>query len=381
MNLHGFILSAGLVLAVCTACQQQAPQIPPPPPPPAPPLSARSISPICQSAGINSGADFVQRQTHIIAFDPPNNPQHLNLTGSSSASGTRFADDLSKAFEAAPQSFQGQLCGLDGVLINFAGCASPGCSGADPTSNSWALRENRHRNPQKGGRFIALSAALWGPAAHTVGYHAFETGVIRALLKRLGWPASDVNGPYYPSNPSDPTDTPAMTILAAMAHEVGHVLWYDINNPNRYDPGDPRYDPNTYCSAIGGFFGRSWITPVRAPPSWRKFGEISNDQHLSPPEMKDIKAAILRQDDSTASALVDQIYDTSQPWASLFAAFSADEDFVETFKLAVLLNANPPLQSLPIQFPYLGGKTENVPGTLAQRIELRNKLSCFQVKP
>jgi hypothetical protein len=290
---------------------------------------------------------------------------------------------LSKAFDTAPQSFQGQLCGLDGVLINTMGCATQNdCRGVDPRDNSWALRESYKRNPQKGGRYISLSAALWSMATHTWSYHQFETLVISGLLQGLDWPATDGNGPRYPSTGSDPTDTPAMTILAAMAHEVGHLLWYDFFNPKRYDPKDPRYtDPNTFCSAIGGFFGRSWITPVTVPPRWRYFGEGSQDQHLSPPEIKDIRAAILHRDDNTASALVDQIYDISQPWASLFAAFSADEDFVETFKLKVLLNANPPLQSLPIQFPYQGGKTEDVPGTLAQRIELTNKLSCFPVVP
>jgi hypothetical protein len=379
MNLHGVILSTGLVLAVCTACQQQASQIPPPPPPASPLLSSRIISPICQSAGINSGADFVLNQTHIVAFDPPNNPHHLHLTGTSSASGSRFAADLANAFEAAPQSFQGQLCGLDGVLINTMGCATlNNCSGVDPRDNSWALRESKKRNPQKGGRYISLSAALWSTGTHTWGYHQFETLVISGLLQGLGWPASDVNGPYYPSNSSDPTDTPAMTILAVMAHEVGHVLWYDYFNPNRYKRDDARYDPNSFCSS--SFFGGSWITPISNPPSWHKFGAPSTDKHLIFPDISDIEANI-PQNDYLASFLVDEIYDTSHPWASLFSAFSADEDFVETFKLKVLLNANPPLQSLPIQFPYLvpppGGKIEDIPGTLAQRPELNKKLSCF----
>jgi hypothetical protein len=49
--------------------------------------------------------------------------------------------------------------------------------------------------------------------------------------------------------------------------------------------------------------------------------------------------------------LLHRIYGIGGHWASLFAAFSPDEDFVESFKLYVLANTVPTttqLASLPI---------------------------------
>jgi hypothetical protein len=66
-------------------------------------------------------------------------------------------------------------------------------------------------------------------------------------------------------------------------------------------------------------------------------------------------------------------------WASLFAGFTPDHDFVETFKLFVLFNSSAPLTSLEIAIP--GSKQthhHNIPLTCGNRSILKAKLTCMQ---
>jgi hypothetical protein len=83
-----------------------------------------------------------------------------------------------------------------------------------------------------------------------------------------------------------------------------------------------------------------------------------------------IDRAIRTGDVPTVLMYLDELYqpDALQPWASYLGAISPDEDFVETYKLWVLTNAQPgavqdegPLTSLPIIF--LNGTIEDIPKT------------------
>src|SRR6185503_14535365 len=65
--------------------------------------------------------------------------------------------------------------------------------------------------------------------------------------------------------------SPGMTVLAALAHEFGHVFWYDTFRPV---PGGA-YDFSTFCG--GTFYVNSWQA-VNPPPIWREFGQ-TQDQH------------------------------------------------------------------------------------------------------
>jgi hypothetical protein len=64
-------------------------------------------------------------------------------------------------------------------------------------------------------------------------------------------------------------------------------------------------------------------------------------------------------------------------WASLLATFTAEEDFVETFKLFVLQRAKKPLSSLPVSIPNASSPTEDIPKTCSSRPVLQEKLRCF----
>jgi hypothetical protein len=125
------------------------------------------------------------------------------------------------------------------------------------------------------------------------------------------------------------------------------------------DPGKD-YNPNIFCG--GAFFVNSWQTPIRfIPPKWRGFGDWDkNNFHFNSPQIGDIFREIRDRDWPHAIGNLDLLYHARQPWASFFAALSPDEDFVETYKLYVLTNAQPALSHMSITF--LLGNPEDIPG-------------------
>jgi hypothetical protein len=326
------------------------------------------------------------------ASPTPSNPTYTSPTSSTTlASGTAMTTDVNQAFAVAPQFFKQRLCNLDGVFINTNDCSNfdPSadvCSGpvtpTQITEDSWGYREGPWQfapltpgaPPPQYGRYVAISAGPWSQSgSHAPSYSGYEQMLLRQLLP---WSA---NPPaYQPANAS--ADTPGMAVLAALAHELGHVLWYDTFRPT----AGGSYDFNSFCH--GTFFMNSW-RHVDAPPLWRSFGTIQNSHHPAAVAVQDIVIALLHQNFQSAGDLLQGnnqlqgIYATNGRWASLFAAFSPDEDFVETFKFYVLINAvGTALTSLPIDIYGYAHKTLNIPYDYSNRAktELTRKVACMQ---
>ena len=151
----------------------------------------------------------------------------------------------------------------------------------------------------------------------------------------------------------------AASVLATLAHEYGHVLWYDTFVPKGGGPADPT--GNGFCD--GHFYTAQtapWQYPVSAPPGrWLNFGQIRDQSPLTSPilPLPGLYGANLpgKAGDNLLRLYVGGA--SGGPWASVLAAFSPDEDFVETFELSVLASAEPAgatqplLQSMPITIP------------------------------
>jgi hypothetical protein len=71
------------------------------------------------------------------------------------------------------------------------------------------------------------------------------------------------------------------------------------------------------------------------------------------------------------------IHSDTDGYPSLFGAYSPDEDFVETFTLAVLLKAKNPLTDLILRFP--GGKHADINVPVRGGGALARKIACFRV--
>lgn len=343
------LFSAALLsMLVCAACESfpgSTGGFAPPPPPP-----------VRTFATCSDGSFLKHVQYFPNGYDASNKYGQLPPVGETIDQNSPYAAALQNAFDLAPPFFRDHLCKLNMIYVNGpAACADfPTCF-----SNSWG-----YRVPGSRGEYIAISAGLWSRPQPYV-YHQFESDVLQAVY---GWnPSWDpyVSPPTYASANQD-ADTFEMTILAALAHELGHVRWYHVLKP---DHTAGHYEPNDLCR-VGdtNFFSESWVTPVATPPIWQflqtrsgRRGKSPTDLHLYDPQIYQIDALLRTQSISQASDDLDELYQPASPWASYFAAISPDEDFVETYKFLVLTNAgNPttgagPLISLPLNIYYVGG--------------------------
>ena len=349
MTLAGITLLLGLVLVLSVSCQQPGR------------FAAAQITPVqisnCSSQGINDGNAFVSKKLRILpagvvldspAYQPP---------AGASAAGTIYSNDVAAAFGAAPPWFQDQLCDLSTVYINPDLNASEGVF-----FSSWG-----YRNPRTASKYIAISEQLWGPQGQgpAITFETYETQLLGALL--LNYPGLQYQAAGYNSAK---LTSGQLAILAALAHERGHILWYLVNNVTPGQGGS--YTPKIICSDGRSFFV-DWRS-VDRPPIWRTFGDLQDNHPLDADgvtsdnvQASDLFNAAARKN-RKAEPLLTAIYSRHGRWASAFASFSPDEDFVETFKLFVLTDPNGVnLISLPL---YING---NLAGDIAADLASGNK--------
>jgi hypothetical protein len=137
--------------------------------------------------------------------------------------------------------------------------------------------------------------------------------------------------------------------------------------------------------------GNSWSNSgnynVQRPPWWRALSTPDQrntlnewrNRHKRPPHIDQI-------DNPGTGDPKQSIYDllaATQPWASIFAAMSPDEDFVETYKFEVLTTANPPLTSVKIKVPGFDPPADIVadyrnPDTSTKQ-DLKAKVGCVSL--
>jgi hypothetical protein len=284
--------------------------------------------------------------------------------------------DLQNAFNRAPDLFKNLLCELTGVYI----------TPSDATfSPSWGFRDPTNLS----NRYIGISQDLWGNnprAPVAMKLTTYETILVKGLLPGIN------NTPYFDN--ADPNDG-TMMLLAVLAHEFGHVLWTDlfIASPGT-DPDFSGFCPGTVPDA-------SWFNTDTNPikwARWRNFGDVADtatdifdpyDAFRAPddPSSREIKVRTLKQLIQSGKPnnlkkahklIVRLLASTKRPWPSLFGAFSANEDFVETFTLYILTHANPNLQKLEMIVPVQGNNVPiDIPATIRTRPLLLAKLACF----
>jgi hypothetical protein len=342
----------------------------PPPPPP--------VAQVCSDGVLNS-VPFLKVPFY------PQEPFTQPPEADTAPVNPDIQSDLAAAFQAAPPFFRAQLCNLHGVYINPTGCSGydPSTCGSlsdiDIANNSWGFRL---RSPSKEG-YIAISLGLWknNPCQGTTtvcaaSLQTYETRRLLALLdvtaeKDLRPLAAEghrprLNLPSYEASPS----VPSLSVLAALAHELGHVLWWQYFVPQ---VGSKYVDTTTFCN--GGFYpSGSWQgAPVDiAPGRWVYFGEI-----LEQPKDSDVlrlRRFLRSADYPQAFEALHRIYSDGQ-WASALAAFSPDEDFVETFQLFVLINAG--LRQAAVTTYGRARHSDNVVRDVTVAPVLQTKLQCF----
>jgi hypothetical protein len=267
------------------------------------------------------------------SFDPSATSPYSAPAPILSVAGTanliQYAQDLASAYCIASPTVRAQLNDLTSLFIT---CSNPSVcapSGQSALQSSWGYRENVSNQSILQHTYIGVSANLWPPNAGQppnqppMIYSDLEYAIINGLWS----PPAVVVTPlpqatnYITINPVP--NNSALTVLALLTHELGHINWYKAN-----------FSRNFNCS--GQYQGYSWQTVQGNPNQFHKFGDqgTGNQIHNNHSGLGDtIKAINATNGGKLIKALVD-IY--SGNFASLFATAAPDEDFVETYKLSAL---------------------------------------------
>lgn len=335
------LLCAGVIFVASVAC---APASSPPPPPPVAPHGLANCD-------VNKPNNFPLAVTMLAPGFVPGNLQAPAPPNPPLALTPQMQTDLIAAFTAAPPIFRKALCKLDGIYI-------------DPSApSSWGFRD-----PNSHARYIGLAANLWGSNGNSPVsvYSDYENSVLDQVMTQynMPWPAPSGTVPYAPEYESPVSgtsgfdvDTSATTLVAMLAHEFGHILWYD-----KVKGGDPNYKPNNFCSASGNnFFTGSWQGTVNQPKTFVEFAKQSqNTPEPGTGSIAALQAAIQAGQLGTAASDLNTIYTTV--WPSLLGAVSPEEDFAETVKMFVLTlpgaNQSHPITSMPLDI-YTVPQLEN----------------------
>jgi hypothetical protein len=315
------LLCAGIII-ILTSFTSAPAQTPPPPP-----------------VAVCNAATFLGNvQVLSTPFAP--SPGAPAPQGAPLSPNSPYTQGLFNAFNTAAPAFQQQLCNLDRVYINQAICANP--DNCPVPGDSWGWAQSR---PNVGkGHIVALSAGLWSYASHPTPYADYETDLLQTMLPLPGANYSAAN-----------VDNFSLVLLSALAHEMGHILWYVAVTP--YPHGQPAPDPKDFCN--GTFFPVSWSL-VTAPPQWRV--ELTPAQryrlwgrtnwpnlHRFAPHVRDIdNSGILPYRQQQIYGL----FAANQAWPSAFGTVSPDEDFVETYRFKILTSElTTPVTSVTITIP------------------------------
>jgi len=329
---NAFLLCASILLAaICAGCSQYVL-------PPARPLTGIYPIPILQNPTVDcTSADTFAASALLIDpnFSPETKGSNYQPPTGSSFSSDFVRADLKNAYTSAPPFLKAELCKLKGIFITQA-------------PRSWGFRENTgNQNPgcavptDTCGTYIALAYTLWNNGTTPAPtFHDYENSIAFDLLGAAG--------PQYGfANP----DTSATTVLAVLAHEMGHILWWKRDVAHfacqTPPPGSKRI-----------FRMISWQS-VADTPQFHQFGAQQhpglgvpgNVPSNASPDKDKVLGDIQALDYDSATDDLEYIY--GGDWASLFATVSPDEDFVETFVLRSLTSAVPsPLQNLQVLIPY-----------------------------
>jgi hypothetical protein len=278
--------------------------------------------------------------------------------------------DIQAAFNIAPSFFQTELCNLDKIYIDTV-----------PSSNNplaWGIRERLYPYPVDPAvprrKEIGISAQVWtilASATHPP-YASYENWLFSALLTPLPSAASSWASQFtYAAVPDpDPVNPNAVAALAILAHEMGHIIWFDKS-----------VGTMTKCTKANRpqFSLYSWPGSA-VVHGFRRLGQQDNANHNTDgPDTARISSD-LRFDSPPNSGLYPdaasdllKIYGSGN-WASLFATVSLDEDFVETFKLWVLTDTTDNIPREPITALHVTIPTFNPIDILSRFNNARTKL-------
>src|SRR5215472_627764 len=236
-----------LVLGIfaCAPAPSQAP--PPAPPPPAPPMPFAR-----EQCGLSTNATPFLRNLRMLSnYNPdPNQPGGKHAPVGTSPVPEMYCTALANAYNAADRSLKDAL---DSLTNTFIVQNQDSCAGAEYCS--WGYIDKLSGDGTH--TYIGLSSALWNsdgtPKFST--YSAFAEQTVRTLL---------LGANFNPISIQADPDGPSLALIAALAHEMGHIKWW-ADGVQTSACQDSVVAGNTSFASI------AWSN-AQNTPAWRFFG-------------------------------------------------------------------------------------------------------------
>jgi hypothetical protein len=273
-------------------------------------------------------------------------------------------DILAKAYSRAPDYMKSKLCRLTQLFVTKPWSWGP---------MGWGFWEGPDRLPGSKSVYVAVSDRDLTSKKSLVDV---ENQTIRDLLRYSGRDSGKGSGLVQLKTGA--ALDPELTVLAELAHELGHALVADANmdgikryHPRRRVNGPPR----TACFE-DAFIHASWDEERfnRHLRRWVDFGKQYDNRAKSP----DLKFSLerLREDArggkfETANRVIRDVY-FSKEFVSFAASINALEDVAETYKYKVLADA---MANQQVGFD-LDGRDINVFALLDSGV-LQKKVQCL----
>src|SRR5947207_7000480 len=189
--------------------------------------------------------------------------------------------DLGNAYCNASEIFQHRLDNIDFVFLDATQCGG-NLSQCQPLNGAQAAQVGWGKRGRARYTEICIAAGLWpwsqGVAQPAEAYANYETDVLTSLM-----PFS-ASQPTFSALAGNPANTSWMTVLAAIAHEVGHVRWFEANARSGFKlPYD--FKRLTDCAFFLGWLNQT-DKSLSPPNRWRGFGNPANENsnyHANPP--------------------------------------------------------------------------------------------------
>jgi hypothetical protein len=289
------------------------------------------------------------------AYRPPTCDKRRRLTD-------QQREMLAKAYSRAPDYMKGKLCRLTQLFVTKSNPWGPW---------GWGFWEGADRPPGK-GVYLAISdseLSTKNSVAET------ENVTVERLLQVRGRKKKGQLARLRSAAPPDPE----LTVLAGLAHELGHTLLADSNGDG-VNEAHPRREvsgpPQSACFE-DAFIGASWDAGRfrRSMRRWVDFGVQYDNRQKNP----DVQFSLSRLRTLARRGELDAVNDalrsvySSREFVSFEAATNPWEDAADTYKYKVLADAMPN-QSLEFR---LDGQDVNVLELLKSDIPAK-KVECLR---
>jgi hypothetical protein len=273
-------------------------------------------------------------------------------------------DVLAKAYSRAPDYMKGKLCRLTQLFLTQSSSWGP---------IGWGFWEGPDRLPNSKSVYVAISDR---DLTTKKSFVDVENQTISDLLRYSD--RDSYKGKGLVQLKAGAALDPELTVLAELAHELGHALVADANMDGikRYHPRRRVSGPPRNACFEDAFIHASWDEERfnRHLQRWVDFGNQYHNRAKNPDlkfSLERLRNDVRRGKFDTANRVIGDVY-SSKEFVSFAAAINALEDVVETYKYKVLADAMP---NQKVGFG-LGGRDINVFDLLDSGV-LQKKVQCL----